>query len=110
MSYSLFQSERATFDANGEARVTVGPQRAFERWRITNTAITTTSTNVTAFKLYRGVTAIPSNLIDLSNFNGNDDVSDSVIELPAGEKLLGVWTGGTVGALATITVSGQSYR
>lgn len=110
MSYSLFQSERAVFDANGEARVVIGPKRSFERWKITNTAITTTSTLTTSFKLYRGMTATPSNLIDLSNFNGNDDVSDSVIELPSGENLLGVWMGGTPGAFATATVSGESFR
>jgi len=46
----------------------------------------------------------------LSNFNGNNDVSDSRIELTPTEKLLGVWTGGTAGAIGTITVSGDSVR
>jgi hypothetical protein len=108
--YSLFQSARTTFDATGDARVVFGPDRAFERWRVTNTAITTSSAAATSFKLYRGLTETPSNLIDLSNFNGNNDVSDSVIDLTPGEKLLGVWTGGTPGANATLTVSGESIR
>jgi hypothetical protein len=92
------------------ARVVVGPGRSFERWRITNTAISTTSAASTAFKLYRGPSEVPTNLIDLSNHNGNGDVSDSIIDLSPGEKLLGVWTGGDVGASATITVTGESTR
>jgi hypothetical protein len=60
--------------------------------------------------LYRGPSEVPTNLIDLSNHNGNGDVSDSIIDLSPGEKLLGVWDGGTVGASATITVTGESFR
>lgn len=108
--YSLFQSARATFGADGMARVIFGPLRAFERWRITNTAISTTSTSTTAFKLYRGVVENPSSLIDISRFNGNGDSSDTVTELTPGEQLLGVWSGGTSGAMATVTVSGESFR
>jgi hypothetical protein len=108
--YTLFESARATFGANGEARVILGPGRAFERWHITLLAITTTSTAVTAFKLYRGQLEAASSLVDLSNHNGNNDVSDSVIDLTPTEKLLGVWTGGTPNAIATITVSGDSLR
>lgn len=105
----VFQSGRAAFDANGIARVSLGPDRQLESWRITLTTITTTSVLATVLKLYRQHET-PSALVDVSRFNGNDDVSDSIIELIPTEKLLGVWTGGTPGAIATLTVSGMARR
>lgn len=108
--YNLLESVRGIFDAAGICRVRIGPSRAFERWVITGMTIQTSSTAITAFRVYRGEMEAPSALIDLSNFNGNNDVSDTRTELTPTEKLLGVWTGGTPGAAGTLTVSGESVR
>lgn len=105
----LNQSAQAVFGANGIARVTVGPSRFDERWHIWLTNIVTTSTAITAFKLYRQ-RETASSIIDQSLYNGNGDVSDSEITLVAGEPLVGVWTGGTPGAVATLTLVGESIN
>lgn len=105
--HNLFDSGRATFDANGRAEVMLGPHNAFEHWDINLIVITTTSSLSTSFNLYRQIES-PTSLVDSSSHNGNSDVSDSRIHLMPAEHLMGVWEGGTVGAIATMTVSGAA--
>lgn len=99
-------SVNATFDAAGRAVVRIGPTRSGERWHVILTNISTTSLATTAFRLYRGREAA-SALLDQSLFNGNGDVSDTVYELLAGQDVVGVWSGGTVGAIGTLTLNGE---
>lgn len=102
----LDESARAVFNAAGKAVATFGPVRPGETWDIDLINIETTSAIQTQFKLYRQREAAAA-LLDQSIFNGNSDVSDSTISVQNQAQLVGVWTGGTVGAVATITVSGK---
>jgi len=108
--YPLFDSGRAVFGADGTARVVIGPTRAFETWHIVLMNISTTSVLATSCKIYRGQQETPSSQVDVSRYNGNNDTSDSKIDLTPAERILAVWAGGTPGAAATITVSGTSER
>ena len=105
----LYESSAAAADANGIARVSVGPLRSFETWDVRSTTVTSTSsTLVPTCKLYRGAES-PSRLID-GTFTGTLDTTDTPYSLRSGDKLVAVWTGCDVGAQCTVTLEGQSTR
>lgn len=102
----LLVSGNAVFVTGGRAVVILGPQRSNEKWKVTYTSIQTTSASTTGMKTYRNFEN-PSNFIEASIFNGNNDSSDTVLELAPNEKLVFVWTGGTVGANALVSLRGE---
>lgn len=101
----LSASAKALFDANGRAVARLRPQRFNEAWRIKYTSIQTTSAITTGMKVYRDGES-ESNFIETSIFNGNNDSSDTVLDLAPGESLVYVWTGGTPGATGIVSVRG----
>jgi hypothetical protein len=106
MSLPLNESARAVADASGRAVATLQPMRAFERWRITRTAVQSDSTpEVPTCKIYRSMES-PSTLVE-GTYTGTLDSSDTEIVLENGERLLAVWEGATVGSNCTVTVSGE---
>ena len=105
-SLPLYESISAVFDAAGRASVRIGPSRYGESWHITLSTITTNSVLQTSFRYYRQHET-PSSQFDISLFNGNNDVSDSVVDLAPMEQVMGIWAGGTPGRIATLIVQGQ---
>lgn len=105
----LAESKNATADAAGTATVSLGPLRAFEKWVITRTTVSSTSANdVPTAKVYRGAVQ-PSRLID-GSYDGTFDTSDTRIELMSGDKIVVEWTGSDVGAVCTATIEGEVIK
>lgn len=106
----LIESRKAIADASGVATIELSTATSHEYWRVTNTVISTRAVGANAadngptFRLYRDV---PSNfgLIDLS-FNASDDVSDTVYEVHAGRRILGMWAGMVPGNEASLMMQG----
>jgi hypothetical protein len=104
---SLQKSNTVAANAAGKAVCQVQPLRAFERWRITNLSVSSTSTNlVPTVKLYRN-SETPSALIDGSYTGTFNSRSDETF-LEVGERLLAVFEGSDVGALCTVTITGET--
>lgn len=102
----------ATFVDNGNgssvATVQLGPAVYASTWHVRNTLITTNSTQqqfgVSTFTLYR-MNQSPSSMID-GSYSGDQDTSDTAYSLSFGQTVIGVWSGGDIGAIATLTLSG----
>lgn len=97
-----------TLDASGSGSVTFGPQRPNTQWVVTRIS-TTVSTNVleSTLNVYRG-TANAGSFIT-GTFSGSNDTDSAVNDNPLypGEFYTAVWTGGDVGARATIAFNGE---
>lgn len=94
----------ATFDAGGRAVIVIpGPPPALSWW-VRTVAVTSTSGTRTAATIYRN-SALPSNVIDVAPASGNADTSSIGFAIGPGESLVIVWSGGTVGAVATATLT-----
>lgn len=99
-------SASATFDANGQARATLGPSVYGVRWTITKMVTTTTSVDSATLKVYLNVVSEAS-IVDTTG-SANADVSDDVgIVLETSDKLIFVWELGTPGTVATIVIYGR---
>lgn len=98
-------SQPVTLDAsgNGTADVLVP---TLERWHVTRIAVsTTTNVKEPTAKVY--VDSIgPGNLLS-GTYTGSNDSSDEDQELMPGQHLVCQWTGGDVGAKATLSVFGK---
>lgn len=107
ISGALDKMLSTTFNASGEARISAVPDRARESWRVRRYQCHTTSTKGTILTVYR-ISENAGSRIDYTQ-RGNDDVSEQVEPIPVehGRPLVFVWTGGTVGARAEITLIGD---
>lgn len=102
----LLAADSRSADATGKVTCQVQPLRAFESWRITNTAIQSTSTvKVPTVKMYRGSES-PSNFIE-GSYSAQFNSSDSVIHLNNGERLLVVFENCDTSSVCTISVTGD---
>lgn len=105
---SLDKFLTATFDSSGIARILANPDRAREHWKVSRYQCNTTSASSTKLTVYRGSERAGTR-IDYTA-RGNNDVSDNFKPIgipPHGQPLLFVWTGGTPGATAEITILGE---
>lgn len=95
-------------DASGNGTVTFGPQRPNTQWIVTHLS-TSVSTHVLepTLKVYRG-TVNPGSFVS-GTFAGSNDTDSDVNDPPLfpGEYYTAQWTGGDVGARATISFSGE---
>lgn len=94
----------ATFNANGVASVFIGPQRYGQEWTITSIVISSTSTLATTCTAYKNWTTA-NNQVDFTH-SGNNDTSDTSLDLLNLDTLILVWNGGTPGATATAVIYG----
>lgn len=97
-------------DGNGGtvARVETAPTVYGSTWHVRRIVVNTTSSGIngsSVFKLYR-VNEQPSNMVD-GTYSGDQDVDETQFGLMALEKLIFVWTGGDLGAIATAVISGE---
>lgn len=107
MSGAPLGSASGTFDANGNASASLGPAVYGARWNVDRIVVSTTSTAITQCDVYRNVVSATTK-ID-STRTGNNDTSETNIDLNAPDVLLFVWTGGTAGASATAVLAGTLY-
>ncbi len=102
----LNTSAQVVLDASGNGQVTVGPNRATEYWHVTKMAVlTSTAVKVPSAYVYTDSVS-PSNLLD-ATYTGSQDSTDLDVPLAPGRRLVIRWTGGDVGALATVSIYGQ---
>jgi actin-like ATPase involved in cell morphogenesis len=103
----FIRTGQATFDAAGTAQVTIGVPNGVT-WRVEVTTVTTTSTTRTTASVYLGSPS-PAAMVD-STYSGNRDTSDTVHEVIGGELVTCQWTGGDVGKVATLRISGDQRQ
>lgn len=99
----LDEDAHGIVDALGVAVVTIGPTRR-QIWRTTNVAVLCDSTESTEARVYRG-SAMPGNYL-AGTHSGNGDNAPISVSLATGGLLTVVWTGGTPGARATVSLYG----
>lgn len=104
-SITLMTSVNAVFGADGMARASVGPRVFGVTWTVERYGTNTNSATDTKLFVYRNNES-DANYLDSSD-NANNDVSDNnAIPLQTLDTLLFVWSGGSVGAIATASIFG----
>ena len=103
---SLAKSGSAVFDSSGTATVVLR-NTSQNRWEVDNEAVSTTSTKATSCTVYEG-SAVVTNQRDFTKV-GNGRASNTQYSLLFNNFLTFVWTGGDVGAIATVTINGDEY-
>ena len=95
---------QVTLDSTGYGEASIGP--GTDTWQV-ELVTCSTSTNVSepTFRLYAD-TVSPVNLLE-GSYSGSQDSSDSVHIVAPGQALIGTWTGGDPGAVATLLLSGS---
>lgn len=104
----LLGTLNVTLDGSGNGVGSIGPQRAGEVWKITNTAIKCTGAIPT--------NGIPSTWIETlygvnmdSSYSVLQDQSDTVIDLYPGALLVSTWTNGPAGGAASVVYYGTRH-
>lgn len=104
----LNTSARVILDASGNGTVKLGPS---VRGQILHVMVASVSTSTAVLipqcSIFIGATATPDNFVD-GTYTGNLNSTDRTAALPitAGNYLFAAWTGGDVGAVATLSVIG----
>ena len=108
MDARLQDTARVTLNASGVGTIRFGPGRPREHWTITRVSCQVSTKVLEAeFKVYRGSIG-PGTFISGSVSGSTGDSDDGLKEgLNAGEYLSAQWTGGDVGAIATLTYWGN---
>jgi len=104
MAGQLDEAGSVTLDASGAGSVFLRPRTPRTRWRISNVAIEGDSGVEPEFRLYLG-NAVPQQQV-ASSLSGNTDSMAADFELRPGQRLCGRWSGGSPGALMTMSVYG----
>lgn len=104
----LAEYGQTILDANGNGALQIGPDKFNESWQIDVVTISV-STHVIEpqFKIYRGSSTAVTSLIGGSHSGSFDsDTSFNYTLNPQGQ-LTCVWSGGDVGAVATVVFHGK---
>lgn len=106
----LDQSWQATAGGDGTATITLDPLDPAERWRITRSVVSSTSSSSTSVRHYLGSVAT-GNLRSGSN-TGNYDEADypAGLMIPPTGVYVTVWTGCTPGASCTLALQADILR
>jgi hypothetical protein len=105
----LSESAFVTLNASGNGTAKIGPAAHGIVWKPTRVAIkTSTAVLSPVCQLFVGTAATSDNFID-GTFTGQQNATDAVVgqEVRIGSYVWAVWTGGDVGAQATLTVTGS---
>lgn len=105
----LDTSMEAVFNASGVAQAELGPGIYGVVWTITRLVTYTTSTSDTTLLLYRNSES-KGNLVNSTQAGNLDTDTDPKLMLRGHEKLIAVWSNGTVGAKATLSIEGTFVR
>jgi hypothetical protein len=102
-------SQSVTLNASGNGTVQLGPYYTHERWQLTSVSVSA-STNVkeAQCKIYVGSNVSQGNYVDgtLSGSTGDSTGRLAGYVVGHGVYLWAVWSGGDVGAVATMQVQG----
>lgn len=101
----LATSAQATFDDSGNASMTFSPNKYGIKWTISRVVVSTTSVGGTQAYVYRGPIS-QSNLID-ATYNGNQDMTDTPVELTDSDFITVSFTGGDIGSIAFVRIEGE---
>lgn len=106
----LNESGQVFLDGSGNGFVALGPSYTAQTWIPTQLTVSITPPNPATFiepqfKYYRGV-AGPTNVLGGTYTGSNDSTDISGIVINPGEKIYGVWTGGSPNVLAVMTLQG----
>lgn len=103
----LKEFKQVTLNANGNGTVKLGPTSPFQIWIPTSCQIGCSS-NVkeSAFTLYIGDTSFAY----ANSVSGSTGDTSGIVDvtLNPNEVIIGIWTGGDVGAVATLTLFGTN--
>lgn len=103
----LFTSAQATANAQGIAIAVLAPYQAFEKWQTQTVSVQSTSTAlVPRATHYRGQQA-PSRVINGTENGAFDTDPDFKMLLQSGEQFITVWENCDVGAICTVTLTGE---
>lgn len=105
MTKTFEASGSNTFNASGITSIELTPYRYGVIWIVKRMIVTTTSTSQTEVRTYKNSES-PSSLVDNSAV-GNSDSSETNITLRGSDRLLFVWSNGTVGSRATVNIFGE---
>jgi hypothetical protein len=104
-SIPLSESVYVTLDSSGNGTVTIGPTNPYQKWNVSAVNVNVDKqTDTPQFQLYQGNGPNVNGLG--GTYNGNQNSTSVDVVLYPGQKLCGVWTGGTPGAIATMTLNG----
>lgn len=104
----LYESGRATADANGRAQVEMRSAIWGEWWRVTNASVSGNSVLEPQLKVYRGF--VSDTALIGGSLTGNLDSATGNDVIQPNESVIFVWTGATPGAQFTATVTGVRWR
>ena len=105
----LSESGFVTLNGSGNGTVKIGPGAHGVVWKPSRIAVKVSSATLSpTCQIFIGNTATAENFID-GTFTGQQNATDSAVgqELRLGQYVWAVWTGGDVGAQATVTVTGS---
>lgn len=92
-----------TFDASGNLTLIIGPVPIGPSWEIRQISIRTTSVLQTLASTYIGVSN--AGVFISNSFTGNADTDSAPnVTIKPGDSLCCVWSGGTPGSFATLTI------
>lgn len=104
----LYESAFVTLDASGNGTAKIGPTGHGQVWHPQIVSVSTsTATKSPTCKTYAGPAATQQYFVD-GTYTGEQNSTDAIAgtDLYLGSFVWGVWTGGDVGAQATVTVRG----
>ena len=97
------------FDANGVARVRLGPQVFGETWRVRRMTVSSSSpAGETDARVYLN-SEIATRMV-AGSYSGNQDFNETDVTLQTLDTLIVVWNGGTPGARADFLLQGLKER
>lgn len=104
---SLNESGRVTLDASGFGRLELGPDKGPPYWNITKLMVGTSRP---------GKAPVPACTVYLdeetdagkqgATYDGSRDETECDVDMGRGQHLIAVWTGGKVGDVASLSVTG----
>lgn len=103
----LNTSARVTLDASGFGRLELGPDTGPPYWALTRWVVRTTRPGqapVPQCTVY--LDSEDDNGLQDVTYDGSRDASDVDVQLQRGQHLIAVWTGGQLGDVASLSVSG----
>ena len=104
----LNESASVTLDSNGNGTVSLGPYGPNESWTPTNVSVICSSNTLESnCAIYVGPNVAPQYFKDLTIDGSSGDATDRAnILIRNGNFVWAVWSGGDVGATATLNVDG----
>jgi hypothetical protein len=97
-----------TLNASGNGTVTLGPQIAKEHWQVASATVSV-STNVkeSQCSVFLGTTPVSSTLYGQTETGSTGDTCTIGQDIQSGQLVIAQWTGGDVGSVATMTLTGE---